>query len=74
MENLEKIIKKSKNILGAALFSAATLYNCQNPANPEISKPKTEITKPENYSPENPVKKNCNFIFGRTYKNLRYGT
>ena len=73
MESLEKIIKKGKNFLGGALFSAASLYSCGNPANPEISKPKTEITNPENYSPEKPAKKIVTLSLEEPIKTYAFG-
>ena len=73
METLEKIIKKSKNFLGAGLLGFATFYSCQNPANPEISKPKSEITKPENYSPEKPAKKIVTLSLEEPIKTYAFG-
>ena len=53
MNSLEKIIKKSKNFVGASLLGFASLYACQNPAivkptKPEITNPVVEPPKPTN--------------------------
>ena len=70
---LEKIIKKSKNFLGAALLGFASFYSCENPANSEISKPRTEITKPEISKPAETEKAILYFENGEGIKTYAFG-